>query len=469
MKISLPTTVDKVVAGDAGTSVDNPIDALIIGAGPSGMVSLRNLLRDDPPLSVLAVERQAVPGGIWTGHIPEYSTLQDLVVEYECHGVKFPRREPQRRASRDQVAEFCEAYFQEFHLKQHVLWQHNVTHVEMVKPMLHKVDLSPLVEGLEKSVSRTVYTRSVLLCTGHNMFPYMPKFPGQETATFPIIHNNNIREAKDIPTSDVLIVGAGPSAMDIIQQACLNQNATNVHVVARSPHWGAPDMWWPSLWRFGWTDLHLCRVLYRVLPIFVVDSILYFIHFIWALIQGVPEWRPPFHEGASAKVGLILRSHLVPAYKNGQFKIHNGCSIKLIDGDTVTLSNGTVLKPKMFVAATGWSTDSSYLPEGCEAGEYDSLAAADAERPLYLRFYDQDYPGIFYISVAAGFITYTENASFLSQAVNQILRGTWTPPSAEEIKKSNKEVTLHHIALPGLIENDLEAAGFQDLRGKNYR
>lgn len=36
MKISLPTTVDKVVAGDAGTSVDNPIDALIIGAGPSG-------------------------------------------------------------------------------------------------------------------------------------------------------------------------------------------------------------------------------------------------------------------------------------------------------------------------------------------------------------------------------------------------------------------------------------------------
>lgn len=129
------------------------------------MVSLRNLLRDDPPLSVLAVERQAVPGGIWTGHIPEYSTLQDLVVEYECHGVKFPRREPQRRASRDQVAEFCEAYFQEFHLKQHVLWQHDVTHVEMVKPMLHKVDLSPLVEGLEKSVSRTVYTRSVLVCT----------------------------------------------------------------------------------------------------------------------------------------------------------------------------------------------------------------------------------------------------------------------------------------------------------------
>ena len=129
------------------------------------MVSLRNLLRDEPPLSVLAVERQAGPGGIWTGHIPKYSTLQDLVCEYECHGVKFPRREPQRRASRDQVAEFCEAYFQEFKLKEHVLWQHDVAHVEMVKPMLHKVELRPFVEGLEKPVSRTVYTRSVLVCT----------------------------------------------------------------------------------------------------------------------------------------------------------------------------------------------------------------------------------------------------------------------------------------------------------------
>ncbi|KAJ5287792.1 hypothetical protein N7478_003478 [Penicillium angulare] len=469
MKSSTPNTVDKVVSGDAGTSAENPIDALIIGAGPSGMVSLRNLLRDEPPLSVLAIERQEGPGGIWTGHIPEYSTLQDLVCEYECHGVKFPRREPQRRASRDQVAEFCEAYFKEFHLHEHVLWQHDVAHVEMVKPMLHKVDLRPFVEGLEKPVSRTVYTRSVLVCTGHNQVPYMPKFPGQETATFPIIHNNNIRDPKELPNSDIVVVGAGPSAMDIIQQACLTNESENVHLVARSPHWGAPDMWWPSLWKFGWTDLHLCRVLYRVLPIFVVDSILYFIHFIWALIQGVPEWRPPFHEGASAKVGYILRSHLVPAYKKGQFKIHNGCGIKNIDGDKVILSNGTILTPKMFVAATGWSTESSYLPEGCEAGEYDSLAAADIERPLYLRFYDQDYPGIFYISVAAGFITYTENASYLSQAVNQILRGTWTPPSEDAIKKNTKEVVLHHITLPGLIENDLEAAGFKDLRGKNYR
>ncbi|GLI74337.1 hypothetical protein PoHVEF18_002574 [Penicillium ochrochloron] len=467
-KIKEPTAAAKVAAGHAGTTPEDPIDALIIGAGPS-------------------VERQSVPGGIWTGHIPEYSTLQDLVCEYEVHGVKFPRREPQRRATRDQVAEFCDAYFNEFDLHDHVIWEHDVAHVEMVKPMLHKVDIRPIIKGNDATPVQTVYTRSVLVCTsedlppyllklyntdessGHNMEPYMPKFPGQETAKFPIKHNNNIRDATEMPDSDILVMGAGPSAMDIIQEACVTQGAKNVHLVARSPHWGAPDLWWPWLWQFGWTELHLMRVLYRRLPIFVVDAIFWLIHLAWAVFHGVPEWRPPTHEGPSAKVGLILRSHLVKPYHNGQFRIHDKCGIQEIDGDKVVLTNGTALYPRMLVAATGWSTESSYLPEGSPAGEYDSLAAADAPRPLYLRFYDQDYPGIFYISVSAGFITYTESASFLSQAIGQILRGTWTPPSEEEIKKNLKEVVLHHICLPGLIEEDLAAAGFKDLRGKNVR
>jgi cation diffusion facilitator CzcD-associated flavoprotein CzcO len=129
------------------------------------MVCLRNLLRNDPPLSVFAVERQAIPGGIWTGHIPAYSTLQDLKIEYEVHGVKFPQKEPQRRAPRDQIAEWCEAYVQEFALHDHILWQHDVVSVEMVKPMLHRVVIKPFVGDLEKPINVTVFTRAVLVCT----------------------------------------------------------------------------------------------------------------------------------------------------------------------------------------------------------------------------------------------------------------------------------------------------------------
>lgn len=171
----------------------------------------------------------------------------------------------------------------------------------------------------------------------------------------------------------------------------------------------------------------------------------------------------------SSKVGYILRTHLVPPYKNGQFKLHNDCKIKMIESDKVTLTDGTVLYPRMLIAATGWSTDSSFLPGGSKAGEYDSLAAADIPKPMYLRFYDQDYPGVFYISMSNGFMAYTENSSFLSQAIVQILRGTWTPPSPQEMQKNCREVVLHHVGLPGLLQTDLEDAGFKNLRTKNVR
>lgn len=126
------------------------------------MVCLRNLLRNNPPLAVVAVERQNIPGGIWTGHIPPYSTLQDLKIEYEVHGVKFPEEEPERRAPRDQVAAFCDAYVAEFKLREHVLWQHEVTSVEMIKPMLHRAIVRP-VKGAE-GITTTIFTRSVLVC-----------------------------------------------------------------------------------------------------------------------------------------------------------------------------------------------------------------------------------------------------------------------------------------------------------------
>lgn len=434
-----------------------------------GMVCLRTLLRDDPPLSVMAIDRQGKPGGIWTGHIPAYSTLQDLKIEYQVHGVKFPQAEPPRRAPRDQITEFCEAYYDEFGLQEHVLWKHDVTRVEMIRPMLYKVTVEAYSVEAEKHCPRTIYVRSVLVCTGTNIYGNMPHLPGQETATFPIQHNNEIREPEELPTSDILVIGTGPSAMDMIQEACINRGATNVHVAMRTAHYGIPDMWWPWMWQFGWSELQVLRVLYRMLPLFVVDSIMFYISVIWAWVYGIPEWSPPERYPVSSKVGYILRTHLVAPYKKGQFRVHNHCEVKLIDGERVTLSNGTVLHPKMLVCATGWFNDFSYLPHGDSAGKSDFLVASHIERPLYLRFYDRDHPGIFYVSIANGFMTYTETASFLEQCINQILRGIWTPPSAREMENNIREVVTHHIGLPGRLQTDLEEAGFKDLRTKNER
>lgn len=71
------------------------------------------------------------------------------------------------------------------------------------------------------------------------MAPHLATFPGQETATFPIKHNNDVRHAGELPDSDLVVIGAGPSAMDIVQEACVTRNTTNVHMVQRTSHWYA--------------------------------------------------------------------------------------------------------------------------------------------------------------------------------------------------------------------------------------
>ena len=195
-----------------------------------------------------------------------------------------------RRAPRDQVAEWCEAYFYEFGLHSHVLWQHEVANVTTVKPMLHKVTINTWVDQVRTEVTMTVFTRSVLVCTGDNYYSYVPHFEGQESASFPIKHNLDIRDANEIPTSGVVIIGAGPSAMDMVQEACLTRGGTDVQLVHRTPHWGAPDTWWPWMWQFGFSELHFLRIMFKMLPIFVVDTIAFYVCVLWTWYYQIPEW-----------------------------------------------------------------------------------------------------------------------------------------------------------------------------------
>ena len=55
-----------VPAPFAATSQESPIDAIVIQAGPAGVVWLRNLLKVN--LSAISIERQY--GGLWIDHLP---------------------------------------------------------------------------------------------------------------------------------------------------------------------------------------------------------------------------------------------------------------------------------------------------------------------------------------------------------------------------------------------------------------
>jgi len=153
------------------TSESAPIDAIVIGAGPAGVVSLRNLLKVN--LNAICIERQSAVGGLWINHTPAYSSLQVLRADWALHGVACgSKNDDQRRFVRDEVCEWVEQYVDRQQIRDHIFLNMEVVKVEPLKPMLFRVAVCSVEKcgylGGGRRVDDTVhiYVRSVLVCAG---------------------------------------------------------------------------------------------------------------------------------------------------------------------------------------------------------------------------------------------------------------------------------------------------------------
>lgn len=156
----------------AATTFTSPIDAIVIGAGPAGVVSLRNLLKAG--LNVISIERQSAVGGLWINHTPAYSSLQVLRADWALHGVQCgDNNDDQRRFTRDEVCNWVETYVDVQGIRDCIYLNTEVVNVNFVKPMLFEVDVCSVEKcsylgggnRIKESQVR-VYARAVLVCAG---------------------------------------------------------------------------------------------------------------------------------------------------------------------------------------------------------------------------------------------------------------------------------------------------------------
>ena len=154
------------------TSENSPIDAVVIGAGPAGVVSLRNLLKVN--LNAIAIERQSAVGGLWIDHTPAYSSLQVLRADWAVHGVNCGNKDvDQRRFLRDEVCNWVEGYVDVQGLRDRIFLNTEVVKVTPLKPLLFQVDICTVEKcgylgggrRVKESMVR-LYTRAVLVCAG---------------------------------------------------------------------------------------------------------------------------------------------------------------------------------------------------------------------------------------------------------------------------------------------------------------
>jgi len=350
--------------------------------------------------------------------------------------------EPDRRASADAVCQWVQRYVDRWELKESIKFRTEVV------TCVEKLDgWHVLLRDLESGDEYAYLAKSVLVCTGLENLPKMAKLPGSETATMPIVHNLSIRDKSELPDREVLIIGAGPSSMDIIQEACRN-GTKKVVALHRKAHLGMPDS-------FGIQEMKFLRFMFQTLrlPNFVVAFVINTLSLLWTLINGIPSWKP-VDVNVTKDVAYAFRSELVAHVKCGRLTpVIAG--VEKIEGDKVILTNGTVLHPQLIVCATGWNLDYKFLPS------HDGLTYDQMMQRMYCRFMDVDHKNLFFVSVANGFMCATHSADYVSRCIIQILTGEWTPKSKTSLRENIENVVTKGLALPGKYEMELEHEGFR--------
>jgi len=185
----------------------------VIGAGPSGLTALKNLLAAG--IEAECLEREDDIGGNWCFGSAASSVFESTrlissktLTAYTDHPM--PREWPAYPDHRQCLA-YLRGYAQRFGLLPHIRRHAAVDHVAPIDPS--RPSAGWLVHGPGRPPRAYA---GVVIATGHNREPLMPSIPGRFTGTLlHACHYKSPTAPAGIAGSRVLVIGGGNSACDI--------------------------------------------------------------------------------------------------------------------------------------------------------------------------------------------------------------------------------------------------------------
>ncbi|XP_025208896.1 senecionine N-oxygenase-like isoform X2 [Melanaphis sacchari] len=109
-----------------------------------------------------------------------------------------------------QVQEYIEKFTEHFGLNKHIQFCTLVTAIERLTN-----NWQVTVEDLKTKTLKTEYFDAVMVCNGHNAMPFTPDIPGKDDFEGVQIHSHDYRIPEHFTNMNVLIIGSGPSGIDI--------------------------------------------------------------------------------------------------------------------------------------------------------------------------------------------------------------------------------------------------------------
>ncbi|ELT99393.1 hypothetical protein CAPTEDRAFT_160407 [Capitella teleta] len=415
------------------------IDALVIGAGISGLAAIKSMR--DAGFDVLAVERTGDVGGLWHYKEKAYGVMKFTYINVSKHNYCFsdypmPSELPDYVHNEDMQA-YIRSYVQHFELHSHI---HFLTQVNSVqkKDGVYEVVTEAVEEDSQGVITPTGKTRVyeckyLAICTGHHAKPRMPSFPGLDTFKGKAYHSVDYNDAvyNDIIEKKVVVIGVGNSAIDVACNAASVGRCKPVVLSTRSGTWVAPN------YIAGYPiDHYACR-LFMMLPWRVAT---YIVESVFCAMQGNPKkWKlnPKMH---AMQTQPTVSPTVIHHIQRKEIKVVP--NVQKIDGNRVVFEDGSSAEADHLILCTGYKVDLPYLPKEMKDGIIDEN---NNDIKLYKGVFgpDEDHTLAFigFIQPASGGLTAMSEIQARWWA--ELCKGSVKLPPKPDMKESvSKELAL---------------------------
>ena len=387
--------------------------ACVIGAGSSGIAAAKHLHQAGVPFDCF--EMGSDIGGTWVldnsnGQSACYDTLE---INTSCARMAYsdfpmPPDYP-AYARHDQVRAYFEQYVDHFGFR------HTITFDTTVEDVSRTTDgrWDVRVSGPDGTATRTY--DAVLVANGHHWDARWPEpaYPG--TFDGEQIHAHDYRSGDQLDGRDVVVVGAGNSAMDITVEASFRARTTTWSV--RRTEWvlGKWFLGKPSdqgLLPPGWVPWWVTALRLRIGATVAGGSM---------EVYGLP--RPQHTPGQSHPVqSERIRERLAAGAVTAR------PAIERLDGDRVVFVDQTSAPADLVVWATGYRVTFPFLDPAL-------VSAHDNDLPLWKRTVHPDLPGLYFLGLLQPLGAVMPLAEAQAAWIAETLRGDYVPPSAGVVRR----------------------------------
>ncbi|XP_039005528.1 flavin-containing monooxygenase FMO GS-OX5-like [Hibiscus syriacus] len=227
----------------------------VIGAGTAGLLTARELQKEGHHVTVF--EKANKVGGIWLYtprmesdllgldpnreivHSSLYKSLRTNLPRQAMSFLDYPfvKKEggdPRTFPGHEEVLRFLEDFANNFGLMELIRFGHEVIRVELVDEVSHEWIVESRTRKSESTwESKEGLFKAVVICNGNETEPNVAEFPGRDTWSGLQMHSHNYRTPEEFENKIVILIGNGPSAVDILKE--ISPLAKQVHLAVRTP------------------------------------------------------------------------------------------------------------------------------------------------------------------------------------------------------------------------------------------